>query len=147
MKIVFTGGGTGGHFYPIIAVAEAVREIVRERRLVTPTLYYIAPKAYDPESLFENELIYVQCPIELNPEIGCLDVVIAEERLTRPLIGYLARFKYISSIGYQKGLFYILFHNENGCPFFIDLFYRIEDISHEKRCKSEGRLVKHLEFG
>ena len=25
MKIVFTGGGTGGHFYPIIAVAEKVK--------------------------------------------------------------------------------------------------------------------------
>ena len=95
----------------------------------------------------ETKKYWGKDPIELNPEIGCLDVVIAEERLARPLIGYLARFKHISSIGYQKGLFYILFHNENGCPFFIDLFYRIEDISHEKRCKSEGRLVKHLEFG
>src|SRR3989344_3107159 len=40
MKIVFTGGGTGGHFYPIIAVAERVNQII------------------DKEMLFENGLLY-----------------------------------------------------------------------------------------
>ena len=29
MKILFTGGVTGGHFYPIIAVAEALHDKVR----------------------------------------------------------------------------------------------------------------------
>lgn len=27
MKIVFTGGGSGGHFYPIIAIAESIQKI------------------------------------------------------------------------------------------------------------------------
>ncbi len=62
MKIVFTGGGTGGHFYPIIAVAESVRAIARERRLLAPKLYYIAPSAFDKEALFENEIQYEMCP-------------------------------------------------------------------------------------
>lgn len=62
MKIVFTGGGTGGHFYPLIAVAEQVRAIVRERRLVAPKLYYIAPSAFDQEALFENEIAFIRCP-------------------------------------------------------------------------------------
>ena len=30
MKILFTGGGTGGHFYPIIAIAEEMREAIKE---------------------------------------------------------------------------------------------------------------------
>ena len=30
MKILFTGGGTGGHFYPIIAIAEELNKIIKE---------------------------------------------------------------------------------------------------------------------
>lgn len=62
MKIVFTGGGTGGHFYPIIAVAEAVQKLVAEQRLLAPELYYIAPTPYDQEALFANNVQYVACP-------------------------------------------------------------------------------------
>ena len=40
MKIVFTGGGTGGHFYPIIAVAEEIREIVKDENLLEPDLFF-----------------------------------------------------------------------------------------------------------
>ncbi len=62
MKIVFAGGGTGGHFYPLIAVAEEVRAIARERRLVAPKLYYMAPTAFDTEALFENEIAFIGVP-------------------------------------------------------------------------------------
>lgn len=62
MKIVFTGGGTGGHFYPLIAIAESVRLLAREQHLIKPALYYIAPSAFDKEALFENEIRFVMCP-------------------------------------------------------------------------------------
>jgi len=62
MKIVFTGGGTGGHFYPIIAIAEAVRDVVNEQKILPPTLYYLADKPYDEESLFANDIIFLQAP-------------------------------------------------------------------------------------
>jgi len=29
MKIILTGGGTGGHFYPIIAIAEKLNHYVK----------------------------------------------------------------------------------------------------------------------
>lgn len=62
MKIVFTGGGTGGHFYPIIAVAQEVRNIVKEKRLLGPELYYIAPSKFDARALYENDIIFKKSP-------------------------------------------------------------------------------------
>ncbi len=59
MKILFTGGGTGGHFYPIIAVAEAINDEVRERRLLEPQLLYAAPDPYDREVLLANNITWV----------------------------------------------------------------------------------------
>ena len=62
MTIAFTGGGTGGHFYPIIAIAEALNDLVREQRLVAPKLYYLAPNSFDQKALFENSITYVPIP-------------------------------------------------------------------------------------
>ncbi len=58
MKIVFTGGGTGGHFYPIIAVAEEIHEIVQEEKLLAPELYYIGPSVLDYEALSEQNIVW-----------------------------------------------------------------------------------------
>ncbi len=59
MKILFTGSGTGGHFYPIIAVAEAINDIAHEKKLLEPNLYYTAPDPYDREMLAMNGIIFI----------------------------------------------------------------------------------------
>jgi UDP-N-acetylglucosamine:LPS N-acetylglucosamine transferase len=33
MKILLTGGGTGGHFYPLIAVAEEINKIIDDEKI------------------------------------------------------------------------------------------------------------------
>ncbi len=58
MKIVFTGGGTGGHFYPIIAVAQKVNEIIDKDKILGAKLYCFSDSPYDKEMLFENGLLY-----------------------------------------------------------------------------------------
>lgn len=62
MTIAFTGGGTGGHFYPIIAIAEALTDLVREEHLVALKLYYLAPNSFDEKALFENGISYIHIP-------------------------------------------------------------------------------------
>jgi UDP-N-acetylglucosamine--N-acetylmuramyl-(pentapeptide) pyrophosphoryl-undecaprenol N-acetylglucosamine transferase len=60
MKIVFTGGGSGGHFYPGIAIAEALHNLVREQRLVAPKLYYVGPAAFDEQALLDEGIVFVK---------------------------------------------------------------------------------------
>ncbi len=58
MKIVLTGGGSGGHFYPLIAVAQEIQKIAREEKLLEPDLIYMAPSPYDPDVLFEHDITF-----------------------------------------------------------------------------------------
>jgi UDP-N-acetylglucosamine--N-acetylmuramyl-(pentapeptide) pyrophosphoryl-undecaprenol N-acetylglucosamine transferase len=61
MKILLTGGGTGGHFYPIIAVAQALNHLIRENKLIDVELYYMAPQPYDQDFLFRNKITFMPC--------------------------------------------------------------------------------------
>jgi len=62
MKILFTGGGTGGHFYPIIAVAEKVNLMAEKEKLLEVKLFYMSNTPYDSESLYQQGLEFVPVP-------------------------------------------------------------------------------------
>jgi UDP-N-acetylglucosamine--N-acetylmuramyl-(pentapeptide) pyrophosphoryl-undecaprenol N-acetylglucosamine transferase len=57
MRIGLVGGGTGGHFYPLIAVAE---ELITSEH--APELYYFGPSPYDADELSRHGITYVSCP-------------------------------------------------------------------------------------
>lgn len=57
MRIGFVGGGTGGHFYPLIAVAEKLA--ANEYK---PELYYFGPAPYDKDQLTKYAITFVSCP-------------------------------------------------------------------------------------
>jgi UDP-N-acetylglucosamine--N-acetylmuramyl-(pentapeptide) pyrophosphoryl-undecaprenol N-acetylglucosamine transferase len=59
MKIALTGGGSGGHFYPLIAVAEAIEDLAKERALIEPELFYIGPAPFDKVALLEHDITHV----------------------------------------------------------------------------------------
>ncbi len=56
MKIILAGGGSGGHFYPLIAITESIRDIVKERNLLQAKVYYLANSPYNAGILFDNEI-------------------------------------------------------------------------------------------
>lgn len=56
MKIILAGGGSGGHFYPLIAVTEAIRDMANEQKILQPQIYYLAPSPYNAGMLFDLEI-------------------------------------------------------------------------------------------
>lgn len=62
MRIAFTGGGTGGHFYPHIAVAEAIEDVCVEKNLIEPEMYYLGPQPFDKLALAEHDIAHVSSP-------------------------------------------------------------------------------------
>lgn len=85
MRIVLVGGGTGGHFYPLMAIAEAIRE--RDKSAgENSDLYYMGPEAYNAEALSELSIKYVYCPA-------------GKQRVYRSILNVLDKFKIIFGIG------------------------------------------------
>lgn len=59
MKILFTGGGTGGHFYPIIAIAENIQRVVQDEKILKVELFYMSTEPYDKAALYENSITFI----------------------------------------------------------------------------------------
>ncbi len=56
-----TGAG-GGHFYPLMAVAEKVRKEIFIQKLINPDIYFFSDQPYDEKLLFEYQIKFVQTP-------------------------------------------------------------------------------------
>lgn len=56
MKILLTGGGSGGHFYPIIAVAEKLNSMLEREKIANVELYYMSTEPYDERLLANNKI-------------------------------------------------------------------------------------------
>jgi UDP-N-acetylglucosamine--N-acetylmuramyl-(pentapeptide) pyrophosphoryl-undecaprenol N-acetylglucosamine transferase len=61
MKIVLTGAG-GGHFYPLIAVAERMRKEVFVQKIVQPELFFFSDAPYDEKALFDAQIKFIKIP-------------------------------------------------------------------------------------
>ncbi len=59
MKILLTGGGTGGHFYPLIAIAEEINKLADEEKLLNLQVFYMSDTPYDKEALRRQFITYI----------------------------------------------------------------------------------------
>jgi UDP-N-acetylglucosamine--N-acetylmuramyl-(pentapeptide) pyrophosphoryl-undecaprenol N-acetylglucosamine transferase len=59
MKIGFTGGGTGGHSYPLIAIIEQVHSLAEEEKIEGVSLYYFSDKPFPEEVMKKHQLTFV----------------------------------------------------------------------------------------
>jgi UDP-N-acetylglucosamine--N-acetylmuramyl-(pentapeptide) pyrophosphoryl-undecaprenol N-acetylglucosamine transferase len=59
MRIVLTGAG-GGHFYPLIAVAERLRKEAFVQKIVQPEIFFISNNPYDEKALYTSQIKFVK---------------------------------------------------------------------------------------
>ena len=104
MTIAFTGGGTGGHFYPIIAVSEALTDLVREERLIAPNLYYLAPNSFDQKALFENGITHISIPAgKMRRYFSLLNVTDLFVTLFGTLLAFITLYRLYPDVVMSKG--------------------------------------------
>lgn len=60
MRILFTGGATGGHFFPIIAVAREIKRVAEEERILDLEFFYMGPDDFSAELLRAEDIAVVQ---------------------------------------------------------------------------------------
>ncbi|ETB63750.1 TPA: UDP-N-acetylglucosamine--N-acetylmuramyl-(pentapeptide) pyrophosphoryl-undecaprenol N-acetylglucosamine transferase [Candidatus Nomurabacteria bacterium] len=60
MKIMLTGGGTGGHFYPLIAIAQKLNEVGDQEKIANLKIYYMSDAPYDERALFDNKIEFIK---------------------------------------------------------------------------------------
>lgn len=56
IRIVLTGGGTGGHLFPLVAVARKINELSKTQGLGEPEIYYLGPGIFLESSLAREEM-------------------------------------------------------------------------------------------
>lgn len=59
MKILLTGGGSKGHVYPVMAVAESLREVAQKYKIIDMKLFFMAPEPYDEAKLYDLGVTFV----------------------------------------------------------------------------------------
>jgi len=104
MKILFSGGGSGGHFYPIIAIAEAIYERSKDKKLIIPKLYFMAPAPYSPRALFDADIEFIPVPAgKIRRYFSLLNITDLFKTLYGIIEAILSMYKIYPDVVFGKG--------------------------------------------
>jgi len=95
MKIIFTGGGTGGHVFPIISIAREFKRTYQGKRKIE--LFYIGPKDGLIASLLHQEGIKVKIIFagKIRRYLGIKPVILNVIDIFKILIGSVQAFHHL----------------------------------------------------
>jgi len=62
MRILFAGGGTGGHFFPILAAIREIKRVAEDERILDLELFYMSPDAFGVRLLDEEGVVRIRIP-------------------------------------------------------------------------------------
>ena len=125
MRIAFVGGGTGGHFYPLIATAEALRAIQPDAELL-----YFGPVAYSQSDLVTNNIRYIYCPAgKVRRYFSLANFSDAFKTLAGFFVAFYKLFVWYPDVIFSKGSY-------TSVPILLlARFYRIPVVIHESDSK------------
>lgn len=104
MKILYTGGGTGGHFYPIIAVAEELGKLLDEYHYQDVTQYFVSDTPYNQSLLDVQKLTYIPLKTGKVRVYFSLKNIIDKVRIVGAVINSLVMmYKLYPDIVFSKG--------------------------------------------
>lgn len=59
MRILFTGGGTGGHVFPILAVIREIKRIAEDEQILGLEFYYMGPNGFAEKELKDEGVVII----------------------------------------------------------------------------------------
>ena len=106
MRILFTGGGTGGHFFPIIAIARELKRIAEDERILGLELYYVGPDDFGREMLNREDILSETLPTgKLRRYFSFLNLVDLAKTFRAVLAAFWKLFRLMPDVVFSKGGF------------------------------------------
>src|SRR3989338_7346481 len=105
MKILFIGGGgSGGHFYPIVAVARALKRLAEREHIIALDLYFAGDTAFEERLLREENIKFFSVPAGKLPRYASLAYITTPFKIVAgTLIAFWKLYGLLPDIIFSKG--------------------------------------------